>query len=155
VRIDDFVVLTSGSDGEVRIGNHVHIAAHAALFGGGGIILEDFTSLSGRVSVYSATDGYGGEALTNPTVPSQYTSVLKAPVVLRRHSLVGAASVLLPGVTLDEGCAVGAMSLVNRDLASWGLYVGVPARRIRDRSQALLEMERGLLEDEARGINLG
>jgi galactoside O-acetyltransferase len=144
VRIDDFVVLSCGAGAEVRIGDYVHIAAHAALFGGGGIVLEDFVSVSGRTSIYSASDDYGGDCLVNPTVPPRLTHVVREPVVLRRHVAVGAAAVILPGVTIGEGSAIGAMTLVNRDLDPWGIYVGAPARFLRPRSRALLDMESAL-----------
>lgn len=145
VRIDDFVLIAGGSSADVLIGNHVHVAAHAALFGGGGLVIEDFVGVSGRTSVYSVTDDYGGEVLTNPTVPGEFKRVISAPVVLRRHALVGAANVILPGVTMGEGAATGAMSLVTHDLDAWGMYVGVPARFLRHRSRDLLALEHALL----------
>jgi galactoside O-acetyltransferase len=144
VRVDDFVVLTCGPDEEVRIGDHVHLAAHAALFGGGGILIEDFVTVSGRTSIYSVSDDYGGDVLTNPTIPSRLTRVIRQRVVLRRHVVVGAASVVLPGVTIGEGSATGAMTLVNRDLDPWGIYVGIPARLLRPRSRELLTLEADL-----------
>jgi acetyltransferase-like isoleucine patch superfamily enzyme len=148
VRVDDFSVITAGSDAVVRIGNHVHIAAHAALFGGGGIVMEDFSTASSRVSVYSVTDDYSGEFLTNPTIPKVLTGVIAEPVVLEQHVVVGAGTVILPGVRIGIGSAVGALSLVNKDLPPWGLYVGIPARLLRPRSQRLLDLARRLLDGE-------
>jgi acetyltransferase-like isoleucine patch superfamily enzyme len=141
VRVDDFAVLTCGPDEEIRIGDHVHVAAHAALFGGGGIVIEDFVTVSGRTSIYSASDDYSGDVLTNPTVPAQFTGVIRQRVVLQRHVVVGAGSVVLPGVTIGEGSATGAMTLVNRNLNPWGIYVGIPAQLLRPRSRALLTYE--------------
>jgi dTDP-4-amino-4,6-dideoxy-D-glucose acyltransferase len=141
VRVDDFVVLTCGDCVEVTIGDHVHISAHAALFGGGGLVLENYVTVSGRTSIYSATDDYGGDHMVNPTIPPEFTGVVRSPVVLRRHVVVGASSVILPGVTIGEGCAIGAMTLVNRDLEPWAIYAGIPARLLRPRSRGLLEME--------------
>jgi galactoside O-acetyltransferase len=150
VRIDDFVVLTGGDDALVAIGSYVHIAAHAALFGSAGLVLEDFVGVSGRVSLYSTTDDYGGDVLTNPTVPARFKRVTRAPVVLRRHVVVGAGSVILPGVTIGEGSATGALTLVNRDLEPWGIYVGAPARLLKRRSAGVLELEAELrASDEA------
>ncbi len=150
VRVDDFAVLTCGPDAEVMIGNHVHLAAHSALYGGGGILIEDFVTVSGRTSIYSATDDYSGDVLTNPTIPAHLTHVIRRRVVLRRHVVVGAGSVVLPGVTIGEGSATGAMTFVNRDLDPWGIYVGVPARLLRPRSRALLarEAELNVLETD-------
>jgi galactoside O-acetyltransferase len=148
VRVDDFSVITAGPDAVVRIGNHVHIAAHAALFGGGGIVMEDFSGVSSRVSVYSVTDDYSGEFLTNPTVPKVLAGVTAEPVVLEQHVVVGAGTVILPGVRICIGSAVGALSLVNEDLPPWGLYAGIPARLVRPRSQRLLDLARRLLDQE-------
>jgi galactoside O-acetyltransferase len=49
----------------------------------------------------------------------------------------------LPGATLGEGAAVGAMSLIKRgfECAPWAVYFGTPARKVADRSKALLEAE--------------
>lgn len=140
VRVDDFAVLSCGPAG-VRLGDHVHIAAHAALYGGGGIVVEDFVTVSGRSSVYSVSDDYGGDVMTNPTVPERFTGVRRSPVTLRRHVVVGAGCVVLPGVTIGEGSTTGAMTLVDEDLAAWGIYVGVPARLLRPRARGLLALE--------------
>ena len=148
VRIDDFVVIAGGPDQDVVLGNHVHVAAHAALYGGGGLVLGDFVGVSGRSSVYSVTDNYDGTVLTNPTVPDEYKRVIRARVVVGRHVVMGAGSVVLPGVTIGEGCATGAMTLVNRDLEPWGIYIGVPARLLKARSRNLLALESALLAEE-------
>jgi dTDP-4-amino-4,6-dideoxy-D-glucose acyltransferase len=147
VRIDDFALVSCGEPG-VRLGDHVHIAAHAALYGGGGIVVEDFVTVSGRSSLYSVSDDYGGEVMTNPTVPERFTGVQRSPVTLERHVVIGAGCVVLPGVTVGEGSTTGAMTLVNRDLPAWGMYVGVPARLLRPRSRGLLALEAELLADE-------
>jgi galactoside O-acetyltransferase len=62
-------------------------------------------------------------------------------VTLERHVIVGANAVILPGVTIGEGSAVGALSLVNTSLPPWGIYAGTPARKINDRSRRLLDLE--------------
>jgi dTDP-4-amino-4,6-dideoxy-D-glucose acyltransferase len=141
VRIDDFAVLTAGGSGYLEIGNYVHIASFAALFGGGGITLESYVGVSARSTVYSTNDDYSGAHLTNPTVPTEYTDVTIAPVTLRKHALIGAQCVILPGVDIGEGVAVGALSLVDGSLEAWGIYAGVPARYLKARSRALLSLE--------------
>lgn len=137
VRIDDFCVLS----GRIKLGSYVHIAAYSGLFGGAGIEMMDFAGLSSRVSIYSSSDDYSGTALTNPTVPEEFKSVVRAPVVLGRHVIVGAGAVILPGVSVGEGSAVGALALVTRSLDPWGVYSGAPARRISARKQDLLRVE--------------
>ena len=141
VRIDDFSVLSAGLGG-ISIGNHIHIAVFSLLIGAGKIILSDFCNISSRVSIYSSNDDYSGSTMTNPTLPSQYTGITHADVLLNKHVIVGCGSVILPGITLEEGVAVGALSLVTKDCEAFGIYAGNPARRIKERKRDLLELEK-------------
>lgn len=140
VRIDDFCVLSAGSAG-IRIGHHVHIAVFSSLIGQGEIVISDFANVSSRVSIYSSNDDYSGASLTNPTVPTEFTHVTHAPVRLGRHVIIGSGSVILPGVTMADGVAVGALSLVTQDCGEFGIYAGCPAKRVKERSRALLDLE--------------
>jgi len=148
-RIDDFCVLSAG-EGGIFIGKHVHIAVFCSLIGNGQIALEDYSGLSSKVCLYSSNDDYTGEFMTNPTVPPQFTNVTHAPVKIGRHAIIGAGSVVLPGVTLHEGAGVGALSLVKQDCESFGMYFGSPARRVGKRSMKLLEIENQLVALEHR-----
>jgi acetyltransferase-like isoleucine patch superfamily enzyme len=145
-RIDDFCLLSASQSGEILIGKNVHISAGVFLYGGGGIQIDDFAGISAGSKVFSVTDDFSGAFLTNPTIPSEYTNVTSKRVELHKHSLVGAGTILFPGAVLPEGTAVGAMSLVDRELAPWGIYVGIPARRLKDRSRKILELEESFLK---------
>lgn len=141
VRIDDFCVLSAGHGG-IRIGSYVHIAVGSSLIGADSIVMEDFTTISSRVSLYSSSDDYSGGSMTNPMLPDSYKNVVNAPVRLGRHVIVGTGSVVLPGVYIKDGCAIGALSLVKENCDEFGIYVGAPARRIKERSRQLLNLEK-------------
>lgn len=143
VRVDDFCILSAGLGG-IDIGNYIHIAAFSSLIGAGNISLANFSGISSRVSIYSSNDDYSGRALTNPTVPAEFTNLKHADVKIGRHVIIGAGSIVLPGVTLEDGVAVGALSLVKKDCKSFGIYMGVPAKRIGERKRDLLELEKKL-----------
>ena len=144
IRIDDFCVLSAGAGG-ITVGDHVHIAVYSSLMGAGRITLGDFCNISSRVAIYSSSDDYSGATLTNPTVPSEYTGVTHADVFLSKHVIVGSGSVILPGVTLEEGVAVGALSLVHKPCEAFGIYAGNPVRRIKERKRDLLELAKQFL----------
>jgi acetyltransferase-like isoleucine patch superfamily enzyme len=139
VRIDDFCVLSAGAGG-IFIGSNIHIAVYSSLIGTGSIRLGDFANLSSKVAIYSSTDDFSGEWMTNPTVPSSFTGVVHADVIFGRHVVIGSGSVVLPGVTLGEGVAVGALSLIKQDCEPFGVYAGVPARKIGERKRRILEL---------------
>ncbi len=147
VRIDDFCVLAAGVGG-IFLGNFVHIAVGSTLIGAGKITMSNFSGLSSRVSIYSSSDDYSGASMTNPTVPKELTGVMHADVFFGRHVIVGSGSVILPGVTLEDGVAVGALSLVRSDCIAFGIYSGIPARRISERKRDLLKLERAIRPDD-------
>jgi len=149
VRIDDFCVISAGSGG-ITIGNHVHIAVGASLIGAGKITLCDFVGVSSRASIYSSNDDYSGAVMTGPTLPDKFTNVRHADVILGKHVVVGSGSVILPGVTLEDGVVVGALSLVNRNCEAFGIYVGNPARRVKERKRDLLELEQRFTASKGR-----
>lgn len=138
IRIDDFCILS----GSITIGSHVHISAYSALYGKAGIFLEDFVTISGRVTIYSVNDDYSGDYLTNPTIPEEYTNVTAEPVLFKKYSIIGAGSIVLPGTVIGEGAAIGALSLVKQSLEPWKVYAGIPCRVINIRKKVLLELER-------------
>jgi galactoside O-acetyltransferase len=144
-RIDDFCVVSAG-EGGIHIGRNVHIAIMTSLMGKGHIYIGDFCNLSSRVSIYSSSDDYSGEYLTNPTIPEAFTHVDHRGVTLERHVIIGSGTIVLPGVTIGEGAAVGALSLVTKDLEPFSIYAGSPLRLIKSRSKRLLELEKQYVE---------
>lgn len=138
VRIDDFCILS----GNITLGNYIHISASTLLFGGEcGIKLCDYVTVSSRTAIYAESDDYSGNAMTNPMIPEEFRNVFRKMVELNRHVIIGTGCTILPGVHIGEGVSVGCMSLVNESLDDWGMYVGIPCKRIKERSRKLLELE--------------
>jgi acetyltransferase-like isoleucine patch superfamily enzyme len=145
-RIDDFCVVS----GNVTIGRNVHFPVFCNVAGGEpGITFGDFSCLAYGVHVFAQSDDYSGHTLTNSTVPDTYKSEAKKPVHVCRHCIVGTSSVIMPGVVLAEGTAVGAMTMVTKSTEAWSIYVGIPARRVRARSRNLLLLKARYLEEES------
>ena len=136
VRIDDFCILS----GEIILGSHIHIAAYCALYGAFGIEMEDYTGLSPRCSVFSASDDFSGNYLISPMVDIRKTNVKGGKVFIKKYAQIGTGSAIFPSVIINNGVAVGAMSLVNKSLDEWGIYAGIPAKRIKEREKGLLKL---------------
>lgn len=134
VIIDDFVFLMGGS--KTLIGSFVHIASFVSLLGGGECVVGDFAGISSGTRVYTGNDDYTGGCLTGPTVPYPYRIAQRSFVHIGRHAIIGANSVVLPGVTIGEGAAIGANSTITKDCEPWTIYVGSPARAVRPRPAA-------------------
>lgn len=135
VRIDDFCILS----GEISLGSNIHIGAYCALYGANGIVMEDYTGLSPRCTLFSATDDFSGNFLISPMSPDEYCNVIGGRILIKRYSQIGSGTTIMQDITIGEGVAVGAMSFVNRSLDEWTIYAGIPAKKVKERKRGLLK----------------
>lgn len=147
VRIDDFCVLSAG-EGGIEIGSYIHIAVYSSLIGAGKIKLADFCNISSKVAIYSSNDDYTGEYMTNPMVPKEFTNVTNADVTIGKHVIIGSGTVIIPGVYIGDGVAIGCLSFVNSNCEPFNVYVGTPIRKVKKRSHNIVSLESSLIESE-------
>lgn len=55
------------------------------------------------------------------------------PTFIGKDCWIGARSIIIAGVRIGDGVIVAAGSVVTRDLDEYGVYGGVPAKKIKDR----------------------
>lgn len=93
------------------------------------VVIGEYTLLGVNTNVYD-TDFHSMDS----KVRQNQTSILDAecsPVVLENNVWIGGNTTILKGVTIKEGSVVSAHSLVNKNVDSFELYGGVPAKFIR------------------------
>jgi acetyltransferase-like isoleucine patch superfamily enzyme len=134
VRIDDFCILS----GNITIGSNIHISSYVALYGSKGIIFDDYSGISSKSIIYSAMDDFSGNYLIGPIHPQNTINVTGGLVHVSRYCQIGVNCIVFPNITINEGTVIGACSLVTSTLDSWGIYAGIPVKRIKDRSKKLL-----------------
>ncbi len=144
-RIDDFCVIS----GRIKIGRNVHITPMCLVAGGElGLVIEDFVALAYGVKLFTQSDDYSGETLVNSTVPAEFKKEIKLPVSIGKYCILGAGTIVMPGVTVGEGTSVGAGSLVLKSTDSWGIVAGIPAKKIKDRKKGMVMLAEKYLKSE-------
>ena len=137
-RIDDFCVIS----GSVKIGNNVHITPQCIIAGGQpGVKIESFCTLAYGVKIFSQSDDYSGMSMTNSTIPKSFKKEIFRKVLIKKHSIIGAGSIVMPGITVATGTSVGANSLILKSTDPWGIYVGSPAKKLKNRNKNLVTLE--------------
>jgi len=148
VIIDDFCYFTTS----LTIGSFIHIGPHCSVIGGknGKLVMGDFSGLSAACRIICCSDDYLSDGLTNPTIPPKYHAKLKLSTVeIGKHAVIGTGAVIHPAVRIGEGAAVGSMTLVTKDLDAWGVYLGIPARKVKERNRdVILRFEVELLKEQ-------
>ncbi|KKO47849.1 hypothetical protein VT06_14750 [Arsukibacterium sp. MJ3] len=143
-RIDDFCIIS----GLIEIGDYCHVTPMCLIAGGEpGVIMADFVTLAYGVKIFSQSDDYSGASMVSSLVPKKFKKETFSQVVIKKHVIIGTNSVVFPGVTVEEGCSIGAMSLVVKSTCSWGVYFGSPAKRKSERIKDLLALEVEFLLD--------
>ncbi len=143
IRIDSNVTLAVAR-GFLRISDYVHIGGATHVNCTGGVSIGKYVAISQGVKIYSASDDYSGNFMTNPTVPAPFRMDEIGEINIGDHTIIGSGSVILPGVNLAIGTAVGALSLIKTDTEEFSIYAGSPARKVGVRSRNVEQLARKL-----------
>lgn len=131
--IDDFCYISCA----LEMGAFSHIGANCTLLGGGMVVrIGDFVDIGPGCRIVSASHDYGKTFFASPAIPIQFREeAIRAPVYIHDHCLLGAGTVVLPGVELPEGVSSGAMTLFTDRVKyePWTVYAGIPARPLHSR----------------------
>ena len=131
VIIDDFTYISTA----LKLHSYVHISSGCKIIGGQNAFVEmhEFSTLAPNVVLSAGSDDYLG-GIATPLVPLEFKGDARiGEIILNKHCIVGAGSVVLPDVIFNEGASLGALSLANKDLKEWTLYAGIPAHLIKHR----------------------
>lgn len=128
--------------------NYIHIAPSVTILGGANALLKmgNFTNIGSGCRIVCATDDFK-QGLISPVVPIEHRTVINKPIIFEDYATLGVNCSVLPGVTLGEGCIVGAGSVVTKDTKPWTVYAGAPAKPIKSRdSKRIIESAKQLIK---------
>lgn len=104
-------------ENDVKIGNNVTIKCGVFLWDG--ITVEDNVQIGPNVT------------FTNDKYPRAKQAFELQRTVIKKNASIGAAAVILGGVTIGENAMIGAGSVVTKDIPANELWVGNPAKFVR------------------------
>ena len=140
VIIDDFVLIYAREDAPIKIGKYTHIASYTSITGEPATIGK-FVGIASGSRLLCGSENYQGGALMTASVPDAFRKVDRQGIKIGDYCVVGANSVVFPGVELGEGAIAGALSVVKKSLEPWGVYVMRNGKmvkvRTRDRDDTL------------------
>ena len=133
-RIDDHCILT----GNIKIGDNCHIAANTIISGGrrSSVIIENNVTIAYGSIVIRSND-YLELILRMHAIEAKEIE-LESDTYVEDHCILGLRSSVLLCASSKRNCNCY-HSLLTKSTEEWGIYVGSPARKVKERSQLFLK----------------
>jgi acetyltransferase-like isoleucine patch superfamily enzyme len=125
-----------GEEGEIIIGNDIHIAQFCILMGYGGIKIENNCVLSSGCKVYSLTNtAYDMEDKEKiiSIMPYSQAPFLLSPVVFELNTWIGLNSIVMPSVCIGKNSFCATNSIIMDNFLENSYISGQPAKRVKER----------------------
>ena len=106
--INDNTMLHASQNAKIKIGSHCMISYYVCM-----------RTLSHRY--------------TDLLMPMKHQGQDEKDIVIGDDVWIGYGVHIMPGIKVGDGCVIGAGAVVTRDCEPYGVYVGVPAKKIKTR----------------------
>jgi galactoside O-acetyltransferase len=130
VKFGEGAFLTAKKGGGITIGRNTSFNHNVMLNAdfGGQILIDEDCLIGPGVVFRTANHNYHDR---NTLIRLQGHS--SADIIVEKDVWIGANAVILPGVTIGRGSVVGAGAVVTRNVESYSVVAGVPAKKIKER----------------------
>lgn len=119
----------------ISIGDDVAIGSHALLWTTrANIIIKEKVIVGPRLSIITGNHKTNmiGKYMADVT-DEEKDEKDDQDVIIEKDVWIGANVTILKGVTIAEGCVIGAGTVVTKSTRPYGIYAGVPCRRVSER----------------------
>lgn len=122
-----------------RIGEGVVISYPQHVRCGGGMSLNPYCYLDAKGGIEFGENvavSYGSKFITGTLMPDENGNIthehVRRKITIGNNVWIGSGVTVLPGVTIGDNVIVGAGAIVTKDLEGGHIYIGTPAKPIRD-----------------------
>lgn len=126
-----------------RIGKDVHVYPSVKIWAPWNLEIGDHSGIASGVILYSQ----GKISIGRRVVISQgshlvagthdYTvagfPLITKPIIIKNHVWIAAEAFIHPNIIINEGCVIGARSVVTKDMPAWTVCAGHPCKPIKER----------------------
>jgi len=127
-----------------QLGDNVHIVAHESVTFGNNVLCAS------KVFISDTSHGsYDGITHTDPLVAPDSRPLHYEAVVIGNNVWIGEHVCILKGVTIGDGAIIGANAVVTKNVASYTIAVGIPAKGVKKYNFESLRWERYVEDDKS------
>jgi acetyltransferase-like isoleucine patch superfamily enzyme len=130
VSIEKGVVMSTSETGKISIGNNVYVGEYSVLTSNQEIEIGDNVLISPHNDIVDFNHIY-----QNRFIHVNQQGVTAKKITIQEDVWIGSGCKILKGVTIGKGAVVGAGSIVTKDISSFHVAVGNPAKAIKERGK--------------------
>jgi acetyltransferase-like isoleucine patch superfamily enzyme len=116
--------------GDIKIGSDCSVNSFCILYGHGKLTIGNNVRIAAHVVIIPANHKF-----EDPETLIMNQGETRKGIKIEDDVWIGAGSIILDGVTIGKGSVVGAGSVVSKNVPSYCVVAGVPAKKIRDRHE--------------------
>lgn len=134
IYLGDFVTLNKDveietkEDATVEIGDRTYINKHTWISAGASITIGKDCLIGPYVGIVATNRSYA-----DPTTPINLQEPTSKGITIGDDCWLGHRVSVLDGVTIGQGCVIGAGAVVTKDIPPYSIAVGVPAKVVGSR----------------------
>lgn len=121
-------VIINTYGGDICIGDNVSINPYSVIYGHGNLKIGNDVRIAAQALIIPANHNF-----SDPDKLIRKQGMSQEGIVIENDVWIGAGSKILDGVTVAEGCVIGASAMVNKSTKPYGIYVGAPAKQVSSR----------------------
>ena len=125
VRIDDFTII-SAQNGFLKIKDNVHLGGQSYLGCAGQLEIGNNVNIAQGVKIYTKINDYNSFDGNND-------KYILSKIEIGDNVIIGSNCVIIGDCKIEEGCTIGALSFVKKDLKKWSVYGGNPIKFLKFR----------------------
>lgn len=130
-----FEVYPKDSDNRKRIifGNNIQLNDFVHISAIDRVVIGDNCLMASHIYISDNSHGRydGGVNDSSPLCPPDHREYITAPVKIGKNCWIGEGVIIMPGVTIGDGCVIGAHSIVKSSIPEASIAVGSPAKVVK------------------------
>lgn len=128
-----FEAFSENGEVKLRFGKNVQVNDYVHICAMNSVDIGDNVLMAGHIYISDNSHGSykGDENDSSPKMAPAKRKYSTAPVKIGNNVWIGEHVIILPGVEIGDGSIVGANSVVSKDIPSYSIAVGAPARIVK------------------------
>lgn len=121
-------VIISTYGGDIVLGDDVSLNPYTIVYGHGGVVIGDKTRIAAHSVIIPSEHNF-----QKKDQPIGRQGSTQQGITIGKDVWIASGVKVLDGANIEDGCVIGANAVIKGKTEPYGVYVGIPAKKIKER----------------------